>query len=158
MFLYGLWTGLELGLLDEETYLEPARKAWLALIEYLSDDGRLNNIAEGFWPSSGTADEYINARKGSPGNSHGTAGFLWAATGVVRYFHYKDSLSTHTRIPSRQPHLSMKTHTPRHQGAFFDLRGRKIPSAHTCFNNRTPQKGVMIHVSNLSIRKTVAAE
>ena len=86
MFVFALFTGLELGILDEETYLEPAKKGWNALVGYLSSDGKLNNVAEGFWPRVGDANEYLNASKAAPGNSHGTAGFIWAETAIVKYY------------------------------------------------------------------------
>jgi rhamnogalacturonyl hydrolase YesR len=86
MFVFALFTGLELGILDKETFLEPAKRGWMAVIEYLSDDGKLGNIANGFWPSTGTPENYLKAKVGGAGDSHGTAGFIWAATSIIRYY------------------------------------------------------------------------
>ncbi|MCX7726371.1 MAG: glycoside hydrolase family 88 protein, partial [Chitinispirillaceae bacterium] len=118
MFIFALFPGLELGILDKETYLEPAKKGWMAVIRYLSNDGKLSNVAEGFWPKVGDENEYLNAPKASPGNSHGTAGFLWAATAIVRY--YKKVTASNEYIKLVPPYISSystKTH-------YFDLKGR----------------------------------
>lgn len=97
MFVFALYTGLELGILDEETFLDPAQKGWMAVTKYLSDDGRLGNIANGFWPNTGTPDNYLNAKIGGAGDSHGTAGFIWAATSIIRYYNSKDLGSINKR-------------------------------------------------------------
>jgi rhamnogalacturonyl hydrolase YesR len=118
MFIFALFTGLQLGVLDKETYLEPAKKGWMAVAKYLDSSGKLGNVAEGFWPKTGTADDYLNAKKAAAGNSHGTAGFLWAATAAVRYFNslvaidIKQVTNSIQVVPSQQ-----KIH-------YFDLIGR----------------------------------
>jgi rhamnogalacturonyl hydrolase YesR len=85
MFLFAIFTGLKNGWLDKETFLEPAKKGWTALTGYLQG-GKLTRVAAGFWPTTGTAADYLNASIGGPGDSHGTAAFLWAATAAVEYF------------------------------------------------------------------------
>lgn len=142
MFIFAIFTGLHLKLLDEETYLEPAKKGWMALTRYLSSDGKLSNIADGFWPRSGTADEYLNATKGSPGNSHGTAGILWAATAIVRFF----SDSTIVNISPGQLHNSQRCHFK--TDLLFDLSGRKISSSGLVPNNTRLSSGILIRMNN----------
>lgn len=119
MFIFALFTGLELGILDKETYLEPAKKGWMAVIKYLSNDGKLSNVAEGFWPKAGTPDEYLNAQKASPGNSHGTAGFLWAATAIVRYYNKTGTINKNNLI------VIKPTFTSAEKIQYFDLQGRR---------------------------------
>ncbi len=155
MFLYGLFTGLELGFLDKETFLEPAENGWNALIGYLSSDGKLGNIAEGFWPSSGTAEEYLNAKKASAGNSHGTAGFLWAATAIVRY--YSDITTINTINSSKfiihQQDQEVNFINRFQPDALFDLRGRKLSDTRYRFNDMALPTGVIIRLNNTSIKK-----
>lgn len=144
MFLFAIFTGLHLKLLDEETYLEPAKKGWMALIQYLSSDGRLSNIADGFWPRSGTADEYLNASKGNPGNSHGTAGILWAAGAIVKYY------SGIVNISPKQPYNSQRLQTvfPSKTDLLFDLTGRKISSSGLYSNYDRLTSGALIRIKN----------
>ncbi len=144
MFLFAIFTGLHLKLLDEETYLEPAKKGWMALTQHLSSDGKLGNIADGFWPKSGTADEYLNASKGNPGNSHGTAGILWAATAIVRYY------TGNVNITLKQPHNSQRFHTvfPSKADLLFNLNGRKFSSSGFHPNNDRLTSGALICVNN----------
>ena len=85
MFLFAIFTGLRHGWLDKFTFLEPAKKGWMALADYLQN-GKLTNVAAGFWPQSKTEDYYLSASRGQPGDSHGTAAVLWAAAAAVNYF------------------------------------------------------------------------
>lgn len=141
MFLFALFTGLELGLLDKATYLDPAKKGWTALVGHLGSDGKLNDIAAGFWPKVGDANEYISAPKASAGNSHGTAGFLWAATAIVRYF---NSQTGNTHFNSYQPRQNTQSGAPLQKDAFFDLKGRGIPTAVLRYNTIVPAPGVTV--------------
>lgn len=144
MFLFAIFTGLHLKLLDEETYLEPAKKGWMALIQHLSSDGKLGNIADGFWPRSGTADEYLNASKGNPGNSHGTAGIIWAAGAIVKYYNGK------VNVPLKQPHNLQRFQTvfPSKTDLLFDLTGRKISSSGFHSNYDRLTSGALINLNN----------
>lgn len=85
MFLFAIFTGLEHGWLDKETYLQPAIKGWNALTGYLQGS-KLTSVAAGFWPSTGQPSDYLNAVKGAAGDSHGTAAFMWAATAAINHF------------------------------------------------------------------------
>ncbi|MBN1603273.1 MAG: glycoside hydrolase family 88 protein [Chitinispirillaceae bacterium] len=152
MFIFALFTGLELGILDKETYLEPARKGWMAVINYLSSDGKLGNIANGFWPTTGTADEYLTAKKGGAGDSHGTAGFIWAATSIIRYYN-----SLQTGIPgfsASSSQWSIKAAGPV-QHSFFDLGGRKIKTPVFNINGINHHTGIVLHSTSSSKGKTL---
>jgi unsaturated rhamnogalacturonyl hydrolase len=155
MFIFALFTGLELGILDKETYLTPAKKGWMALISHLGSDGKLKDIAAGFWPSVGDANEYLNASRAAAGNSHGTAGFLWAATAIVRYY----SSLTHTiaGMPFSTFRLQQEVLNgiPLQHTVFYDLQGRTlsatefygkiiIPSSRVIRYGQTQKKGLMI--------------
>ena len=121
MFLFALFTGLEMGVLDKETFLEPAMRGWMAVKGKLGSDGRLGGIASGFWPSpGGPVSDYLNAHQ-SAGDAHGTAGFMWAATAIIRY---------HNMIVAAKkqlPHISgsaVNAAQSVSQLKVFDLKGR----------------------------------
>lgn len=121
MFVFALFTGLEMGILDAETFLEPAMNGWMALKDHLRSDGRLNDIAGGFWPRVGDANEYLNANRAEAGNSHGTAGFMWAVTAIVRYH----NMIVSTKKPLPYIHESATNTTQSiSQLKVFDLKGR----------------------------------
>ncbi|MBN1603731.1 MAG: glycoside hydrolase family 88 protein [Chitinispirillaceae bacterium] len=122
MFLFAIFTGLKNGWLDKKTYLEPAEKGWSALIGHLQG-AKLADVAAGFWPSTGTASDYLNASKGSPGDSHGTAAFLWASAAVYQYF--SDTLTTGV-IKNCPDHVLTAKRSPITKTHYFDLNGRCI--------------------------------
>lgn len=124
MFVFALFTGLELGILDNDTYLEPAKKGWMALKEYLDASGKLTNIAAGFWPKVGDANEYLTASKAAAGNSHGTAGLIWAATAIVNYYNHLAAVS----VKPLQENAAKITLYSSHSVRYFDLNGRTIPA------------------------------
>jgi rhamnogalacturonyl hydrolase YesR len=138
MFIFALFTGLELGILDEATYLEPAKKGWMAVIKYLSSDGKLGNIAGGFWPTSNTPGVYLDAKIGGAGDSHGTAGFIWAATAAVRY--YKAS----TTVSRRSSYMSIRSVYTSQRQSLFDLSGRIIPTERFRLNMVPLSTGIII--------------
>lgn len=143
MFVFALFTGLELGILDRNTFLEPAKNGWMAVKEYLSNDGKLGNVAEGFWPDAGDANNYLNAPKAAAGNSHGTAGFLWAATGVIRYY---NSLTATDWKPVAAKQIKMTIASPQII-RFFDLMGR--PRLFSIkYNTPSASAGIIIRNSN----------
>jgi unsaturated rhamnogalacturonyl hydrolase len=122
MFLFAMFTGLKYGWLDKATFLEPAKKGWMALIGYLQN-GKLTNVAAGFWPTKKTADEYISAARGQPGDSHGTAAFLWAATAAINYLKNPTSV----RLEPNAPRHSINQLLPRSgKNMSYDVLGRAI--------------------------------
>jgi rhamnogalacturonyl hydrolase YesR len=124
MFLFAMFTGLKNKWLDEETFLGPATKGWTALTGYLQGS-KLTNVAAGFWPSTGGASDYLNASRGQPGDSHGTAAFLWAATAVIQY--YSTPVSINNRNTSPRIQTASSRGNTLNVTTFFDLRGRSIP-------------------------------
>ena len=57
LFAYALWWGINNGILDEAHYLEPARKAWRAMVNNVHDNGMLGNVQPvGEDPKAVTAD------------------------------------------------------------------------------------------------------
>lgn len=87
MFTYAMIVGVELCILDEKTYGEAARKAWLALTDYLDQDGRLRDISNWcYWiPERGEPLSYYLERPSVVGDNHGQAPMLWAAAALMRY-------------------------------------------------------------------------
>jgi rhamnogalacturonyl hydrolase YesR len=124
MFLFAIFTGLKNKWLDEATFLEPATKGWTALTGYLQG-AKLTNVAAGFWPSTGGASDYLNASRGQPGDSHGTAAFLWAATAVIQY--YSTPVSNYDRKKSPRIQTTSARGNTLNNTTFFDLGGRSIP-------------------------------
>jgi rhamnogalacturonyl hydrolase YesR len=125
MFLFAIFTGLRNNWLDKNIFLEPAEKGWTALIGYLQGS-KLTNVAAGFWPSTGTAGDYLNASRGQPGDSHGTAAFLWAASSAILYYS-QPPVSTINRNSFRQLQMTPPGNNPFHASSLFDLKGRIIP-------------------------------
>gem|GEM_PF-1740421 len=118
MFLFAMFTGLKNGWLDMGTYLEPAKKGWMKLVEYLQGS-KLTSVAAGFWPTTGTASDYLNASRGQPGDSHGTAAFLWAATAAVELLK-PTSVATPFVVRQSEPHINPVPAA----NVQFDLMGR----------------------------------
>jgi len=82
MFTYAMITGVKNGWLDEETYGPAARKAWLALVTYINDEGNLTEVCEGTGTSS-DRNHYLNRRR-ITGDLHGQAPVIWCAAALLR--------------------------------------------------------------------------
>lgn len=82
MFTYAMITGVRNGWLDEKTYGAAVRKAWLALVTYINDEGNLTEICEGTGTSS-DRNHYMNRRRNT-GDFHGQAPILWCAAALLR--------------------------------------------------------------------------
>jgi unsaturated rhamnogalacturonyl hydrolase len=82
MFAYAFVTGVKNGWLAEETYGPAARKAWIALVGYLTPDGDLREVCVG----TGKKDDlqYYLDRPRAAGDAHGQAPMLWTATALLR--------------------------------------------------------------------------
>ncbi|MCD8261027.1 MAG: glycoside hydrolase family 88 protein, partial [Bacteroides sp.] len=75
-FCYGLLWGVRNGILDKDTYLPPALKAWEKLCSHVADDGKLGYIQPvGNAPKP--ADEHTT-------DIYGTGAFLLAASEMLR--------------------------------------------------------------------------
>lgn len=81
MFTIALVTGVRRGWLDAATYGPVARDAWIALVGYLENDGRLRGVSD--WMYGGTIAEYT-ARPTVTGDNHGQAPMLWSAAALLR--------------------------------------------------------------------------
>lgn len=81
MFTYAMITGVKNGWLNAEEYAPIARKAWLALITYMNDNGDLKNVCIGTNIGQ-TKEHYIN-RKRLVGDFHGQAALLWCAVALL---------------------------------------------------------------------------
>lgn len=82
MFVFSMAVGVRNGWLDEATYKEPTRKAWVALAGYLNEKGEVREVCEG--TNKGTSEEYYDQRARRVGDYHGQAGFIWAAWAMAR--------------------------------------------------------------------------
>jgi unsaturated rhamnogalacturonyl hydrolase len=82
MFAYAFVTGVKNGWLPEETYGPSARKAWIALVGYLTPEGDLREVCVG----TGKKDDlqYYLDRPRVAGDTHGQAPMLWTATALSR--------------------------------------------------------------------------
>ncbi len=82
MFAFGMVTGVKKGWLDAKTYGSAARKAWLALVKHLDENGNLKDVCVG--TNKGFSVQYYLDRERETGNLHGQAPMLWTATALMR--------------------------------------------------------------------------
>lgn len=82
MFAFAFITGVREGWLDAERYGPAARKAWIALTEYLDENADIREVCVG----TGTKNDlqYYLDRPRSVGDFHGQAPVLWAASALLR--------------------------------------------------------------------------
>lgn len=81
MFVYAMIKGVRKGWLDEATYVPPVRKAWIALVSRIDENGDIAGVCEGT-NKSADREFYLN-RKTLLGNMHGQAPLLWCATAFL---------------------------------------------------------------------------
>ncbi|RPJ69328.1 MAG: glycosyl hydrolase, partial [Acidobacteria bacterium] len=89
MFAFAFITGVKEGWLDRKTYGPAARKAWLALITYLDENGDIREVCQGTNKHDPAKDgpdgrAYYLARERMTGDLHGQAPVLWCATALLR--------------------------------------------------------------------------
>ena len=81
LFAYALWWGINAGILDEATYLQPAQKAWQAMVKAVHPDGMLGFVQPvGADPQSVTADMT---------ETYGAGAFLMTAQQILIYNNHK---------------------------------------------------------------------
>jgi rhamnogalacturonyl hydrolase YesR len=82
MFAYAYVTGVKNGWLDEAAYGPAARKAWIALVGYLTEEALLREVCVG----TGKRDsvQYYLDRPRAVGDTHGQAPMMWTATALLR--------------------------------------------------------------------------
>ena len=81
MFAYALISGVRQGWLDASEYAETARKAWLALADYINNDGDLTEICAGTGKSPD--EQYYYNRPRKIGDFHGQAPIIWCAYALL---------------------------------------------------------------------------
>ncbi len=82
MFVFALATGVRHGWLPADPHGDAARRAWLALTQYVDSEGRVDRISAGIVdPSAAT---YLNHPRYALGDFHGQAALLWAAAAMIR--------------------------------------------------------------------------
>ncbi len=81
MFTFAFITGVKKGWLDEKTYGQAARKAWISLCGYLDEKNDLREICEG--TNKKNDRQYYLDRKRITGDLHGQAPMIWCAMALV---------------------------------------------------------------------------
>ena len=81
MFTYALITGVKKGWLDAKEYAPVARKAWVALVSYINDEGDLQEVCMG--TNVGNSKQYYLDRNRITGDLHGQAPILLCATDLL---------------------------------------------------------------------------
>ncbi|WP_295122815.1 glycoside hydrolase family 88 protein [uncultured Chitinophaga sp.] len=81
MFAYAMISGVKKGWLDGKEYGPVARKAWLALVSYINEDGDVRDVCEG--TNKKNDKQYYLDRKRLTGDLHGQAPLLWCATALA---------------------------------------------------------------------------
>lgn len=82
MFAYAMIMGVKNGWLDKSEYAPLARKAWLALVDYINEDGDISNVCEG--TNRRNDYQYYLDRKQKTGDMHGQAPMLWCAWALLK--------------------------------------------------------------------------
>jgi rhamnogalacturonyl hydrolase YesR len=77
MFGYAMSTGIKRGILPKEKFEKAYQKAWLSLVKYVNDEGKLTDICVGTGQSR-DANYYLERPRHS-GDFHGQAPMLWFA-------------------------------------------------------------------------------
>lgn len=81
MFGYAMVIGVKRGILRDKKYTEAYQKAWLALTDYITDDGKVTNVCVGTGQQN-DMDYYLNRPK-TTGDFHGQAPMLWFAWSLL---------------------------------------------------------------------------
>jgi rhamnogalacturonyl hydrolase YesR len=92
MFTFAMVTGVKNGWLPADPYGPAARKAWLALVQYLDADGNVRDVCPGTGEaatsgggtSAATQIQYYLDRPRAVGDFHGQAPLLWTASALMR--------------------------------------------------------------------------
>lgn len=82
MFTYAFVTGVKNGWLPANTYGPAARKAWIALVGYLTPEGLLREVCVGTGKKN-DLQHYLD-RPRVTGDAHGQAPMLWSANALLR--------------------------------------------------------------------------
>ena len=82
MFTFAMISGVKNGWLDDYTYGPAARRAWLALVGYIDQNGDVTQICAG--TNKKDDRQYYLDRPRRTGDYHGQAPVLWAASALLR--------------------------------------------------------------------------
>ncbi len=83
MFVFALATGIRQGWLAAASFQPVVVRAWRALAQEVDEQGRLANVCIGLGDNPGTEAHYLSCPR-RPGDKHGQAPLLWAASAVHR--------------------------------------------------------------------------
>lgn len=81
MITYAMIMGVKKGWLDAKTYEPIVRRAWPKLIEYINEDGDIEEVCMG--TNIGNSKQYYLDRRRIIGDLHGQAAILWCATALI---------------------------------------------------------------------------
>lgn len=81
MFTYAMITGVKRGWLNKEEFAPVAKKAWVALVSNIDENGAVKNVCEG--TNKLNSRQYYLDRKKNTGDMHGQAPVLWCATALL---------------------------------------------------------------------------
>ena len=81
MFAYAMVTGVKKGWLDKSKYAPVARKAWLALVNFIDENNNVREVCEG--TNKRNDRQYYFDRKRVAGDMHGQAPVLWTAAALL---------------------------------------------------------------------------
>jgi rhamnogalacturonyl hydrolase YesR len=81
MFTYAMFVGVKKGWLEAKEYAPTARKAWMALIPYINEDGDVTEICIG--TNKKNDRQYYYDRPRMTGDFHGQAPVLWCAFALL---------------------------------------------------------------------------
>jgi unsaturated rhamnogalacturonyl hydrolase len=92
MFAFAMVTGVKNGWLPADPYGVAARRAWLALVQYLDANGNVRDVCvgtgeaatSGGGTSAATQTRYYLDRPRNVGDFHGQAPVLWTASALMR--------------------------------------------------------------------------
>lgn len=81
MFAFAFITGVKKGWLNEAEYGPSARKAWLAINQYINDNGDVREVCQG--TNKQNSRQYYLDRKRITGDMHGQAPVLWCSFALL---------------------------------------------------------------------------
>ncbi|MFC2136561.1 glycoside hydrolase family 105 protein [Bacteroidota bacterium] len=81
MFGYAILIGVKKGILNKEKFTPSYQKAWLALVDYVNEEGKISNVCVGTGQST-DINYYLN-RPATTGDFHGQAPMLWFAYSLL---------------------------------------------------------------------------
>ncbi len=81
MFGYAITVGVKEGILPKDKFAPAYKKAWMALVEYIGEDGKISDVCVG----TGKSDDinYYLTRPRTTGDLHGQAPVLWFAYSLL---------------------------------------------------------------------------